>query len=314
MTIVTLTLNPALDQTIRLTDALRPGDVQRADDQRTDAAGKGVNVARAISAAGAASIAVLPLADDDPYGPLLRATGLVIRAVPVSARVRTNLTLTAPNGETTKINLPGGALDDAELDAIIAVVVAAARGAEWLVLAGSVPPGVPADVYARIASTVRAALSPAPRIAVDAAGTALAAAVNAPASGRPDLIKPNEDELAELVGASALPDVSDVAAAASELVRGGIANVLVTLGGDGAILADADGVLATPAPRIQVSSTVGAGDSALAGYLLADTAGAGREERLRQAIRYGSAAATLPGTQPPSPADLGTEPLPVRAL
>ncbi len=314
MTIVTLTLNPALDQTIRLTDALRPGDVQRADDQRTDAAGKGVNVARAISAAGAASIAVLPLADDDPYGPLLRATGLVIRAVPVSARVRTNLTLTAPNGETTKINLPGGALDDAELDAIIAVVVAAARGAEWLVLAGSVPPGVPADVYARIASTVRAALSPAPRISVDAAGTALAAAVNAPASGRPDLIKPNEDELAELVGASALPDVSDVAAAASELVRGGIANVLVTLGGDGAILADADGVLATPAPRVQVSSTVGAGDSALAGYLLADTAGAGREERLRQAIRYGSAAATLPGTQPPSPADLGTEPLPVRAL
>ncbi|WP_402844153.1 1-phosphofructokinase family hexose kinase [Microbacterium sp. GXS0129] len=314
MTIVTLTLNPALDQTIRLTDALRPGDVQRADDQRTDAAGKGVNVARAISAAGAASIAVLPLADDDPYGPLLRATGLVIRAVPVSARVRTNLTLTAPNGETTKINLPGGALDDAELDAIIAVVVAAARGAEWLVLAGSVPPGVPADVYARIASTVRAALSPAPRIAVDAAGRPLAAAVNAPASGRPDLIKPNEDELAELVGASALPDVSDVAAAASELVRGGIANVLVTLGGDGAILADADGVLATPAPRIQVSSTVGAGDSALAGYLLADIAGAGREERLRQAIRYGSAAATLPGTQPPSPADLGTEPLPVRAL
>ena len=314
MTIVTLTLNPALDQTVRLTGALKPGEVQRADEQRTDAAGKGVNVARAISAAGAASIAVLPLAADDPYGPLLRATGLVIRAVPVSARVRTNLTLTTPDGETTKINLPGGALDDAELDAIIAVVVAAARGAQWLVLAGSLPPGVPEDVYARIATSVRAAVSPAPRIAVDTAGPALAAAVNAAEGGRPDLIKPNEDELAELVGASRLADVTAVAAAASDLVRGGIANVLVTLGGEGAILADGHGVLATPAPRIHVSSTVGAGDSALAGYLLADTAGADREERLRQAIRYGSAAATLPGTQPPSPANLGTEPLPVRAL
>lgn len=314
MTIVTLTLNPALDQTVRLTDALRPGEVQRADEQRTDAAGKGVNVARAIAAAGTAVIAVLPLADDDPYGPLLRSTGLVIRAVPVNARVRTNLTLTSPSGETTKINLPGGALDDAELDAIIAVVIAAARGAEWLVLAGSLPPGVPEDVYARIAVAVRRSITPAPRIAVDTAGPALAAAVHTGAEGRPDLIKPNEDELAELVDAATLSGANEVAAAANTLVRAGVANVLVTLGGDGAILADAEGALATPAPPIRVSSTVGAGDSALAGYLLADTAGAGREERLRQAIRYGSAAATLPGTQPPSPTDLGTDQLPVRAL
>jgi 1-phosphofructokinase len=313
--IVTLTANPSADRAVVLPDALVVGEVQRAVSSREDAGGKGVNVARVVAAAGADARAVVPVNAHDPYRMLLEDTGIALDLVEVAGRARANLTITDPAGETTKLNLPGAELSAAEAEALTAGVVAAAEGATWLVLAGSLPPGVPATFYADLIVAVRARWgADAPLIAVDASGEALAAVV---ATARPDLIKPNHEELAELVGEDHATDadlLADAARRATALVPDRVASALVTLGADGALLFTAEGSWRGRAPKIQVASTVGAGDSSLAGYLLAAVEGAAAPERLARSIAYGAAAATLPGTQAPTPADLPAGPIAVSAF
>lgn len=312
--IVTFTANPALDRTITLGAALRPGEVQTAVSVREDAGGKGVNVARVVMASGVDTVAVIPVGADDPYGAIVQASGIPTSTVPVARRVRTNLAITDPEGETTKVNLPGESLTDADAAAITAAVVEASEGARWLVLAGSLPSGVADSFYVEVAEAVRAKWGArAPRIAVDTSGAALRAVVD---SGVADLIKPNHEELVGLTGV-ALEDGS-LAEAVREVARRIVpekaASALVTLGGDGAVLVTGDDAWFGEAPRIKVASTVGAGDSSLAGYLLADHARLDPVARLQSAIRYGAAAASLPGTQAPTPADLGTGDIAVRSL
>jgi 1-phosphofructokinase len=311
--IVTLTANPSLDRTVTLPAPLQVGEVQAASSAREDAGGKGINVARAVVAAGEACVAVLPLAGDDPFDTALRGSGLDARRVPVAGHVRANLAITDPAGITTKLNQPGARLSPDEISAVVDATVAASAGADWLVLAGSLPPGVPDDFYVRVIGAVRAVHgASAPRIAVDTSGPALAAVV---AHGRPDLIKPNDEELGELVGASlAGADAKTVLEVARALVPDRVGAALVTLGARGAALVHAEGAWGAVPPPIRVVSTVGAGDSSLAGYVLADSRGEDPEERLRLAVRYGAAAASLPGTQAPAPADLTQGDVPVTRL
>ncbi|GAA2238596.1 1-phosphofructokinase [Herbiconiux moechotypicola] len=301
--IVTVTANPSLDRTVGLDGPLVPGAVQRASGSREDAGGKGVNVARALTAAGLDVTAVVPCADDDPYLPLLRRTGIAVRRVEVAGRVRSNLTVAEPDGTTTKINLPGAELSAAEREALVYGIVAAAEGASWVVLAGSLPPGAGSSFYADTIAALRSRLgTAAPRIAVDTSGEALARVV---AEGRPDLIKPNEFELAELTGCATADEAIALARAGGRaLALDTVGAALVTLGAEGALLLTADGSYAARAPKIAVASTVGAGDSALAGYLIAEAAGAPPAERLRLAVAYGASAASLPGTQIPTPRDI----------
>ncbi len=311
--IVTLTVHPSLDRTVKLPAPLRPGEVQTATAMREDAGGKGINVSRVVAAAGVETLAVLPLAPDDPFAAALHEDAVPHRTIEVAGRTRANIALTDADGETTKVNLPGAVLSPSDADAIVAATVTAARGASWLVLAGSLAPGLPDDFYVRVIDAVRA-LSPAPRIAVDTSGAALREVV---ASGHPDLIKPNDDELVELTGSALrgdLPLPVAVREAARTLVPGAVGAALITLGGAGAVLVAADGAWTAAVPPTRVRSTVGAGDSSLAGYLLADVAGAAPGDALVSAIRHGSAAASLEGTQAPRPDDLPTADVPVRRL
>ena len=313
--IITLTANPSLDRTITLDAALQPGEVQSAASGREDAGGKGINVARVVAAAGVETLAVLPLAEDDPFAAALRASHVPAGIVPVQGHVRANVTITDPDGVTTKLNLPGATLSPTDVDALIAAVVAASEGATWLVLAGSLPPGAGDRLYVDITRAVRSHWGAnAPRIAVDTSGAALRAVVE---EALPDLIKPNDDELAELVGVDLEPG-ADLAAAvlpvARALVPAKVGAALVTLGAVGAVLVNADGAWQATPPRIRVVSTVGAGDSSLAGYLLADVAGEDPAGRLRRSIQYGAAAASLPGTQAPAPDDLPAGEVVVRDL
>ncbi|WP_314148968.1 hexose kinase [uncultured Leifsonia sp.] len=312
--IVTLTANPSLDRSITLAAPLRPGEVQYAAAAREDAGGKGINVARVVAAAGVPALAVLPLAEDDPFGAVLRSAGVQTSPVPIHGHARANLTITDPAGVTTKLNLPGSTLTPADAAALVDAVVEACAGAGWLVLAGSLPPGAGDDFYVTVIDAVRGRWGDAaPKIAVDTSGEALRRAVF---DGHPDLIKPNEDELAELSGVAFAGDdlPQAVLAVARTIVPAHADAALVTLGALGSVLVTAEGGSVAEAPRIRVRSTVGAGDSALAGYLLADTAGAGDEDRLVLAVRYGSAAASLPGTQAPRAADLPGDDIRVAAL
>lgn len=313
--IITVTANPSLDRTITLAAALQPGEVQSAASSREDAGGKGINVARVVAAAGVDTVAVLPLADDDPFGAALRSSHVVARVVDVEGHVRANVTITDPAGVTTKLNLPGAMLSADDVAELIAAVVAESEGADWLVLAGSLPPGAGDRLYVDITRAVRERWGArAPRVAVDTSGAALRAVVE---DASPDLIKPNDEELAELAGVELEPG-ADLAAAvlpvARALVPAKVAAALVTLGADGAVLVDADGAWQATPPRIRVVSTVGAGDSSLAGYLLADVAGDGPDDRLRRSVQYGAAAASLPGTQAPTPDDLPAGEVVVRRL
>ncbi|MGY1749321.1 1-phosphofructokinase family hexose kinase [Modestobacter sp. SYSU DS0511] len=303
--VVTLTANPSLDRTLDLPGRLERGVVTRLGGSSTEPGGKGVNVSRAVAAAGADVVSVLPAADDDPLVRALQALGLPLATVPIGTPVRTNYTLTEPDGTTTKLNERGAPLDDTVLAALQAALLEHARTARWVVLSGSLPPGVPGDWYATL---VRALRGTGARVAVDTSEGPLLALLAAGPEAAPDLLKPNTEELAQLAGLpeAAVADDPDAAlGAVATLHRRGVAEVLLTLGADGAVLSTADGGLwsARP-PRVAVRSTVGAGDCSLAGYVLADLAGEEPTERLRTAVAYGTASAALPGSAVPTPAQV----------
>lgn len=304
--IVTATVNPAIDRLVPLLEPLDRGGVVRCEAAHDDPGGKGINVARVLHAAGLATTAVLPAAPDEPLLVALSALGLPHRTVVVTGRLRVNLTLAEPEGTTTKVNSPGPTLSPAELEALTDELVESTEPGGWAALCGSLPPGVPDDWYAT--TTVRLQRAGV-RVAVDTSGAALAATVEGSA---PDLLKPNSDELAELLGCPVdeIEAGPRAAAAHAQELRDkrGVATVLLTLGAEGAVLATAEGSWFCPPAPITVRSTVGAGDSSLAGYLIAEAAGLTPAERLASAAAHGAAAASLPGSTLPTPADLG--PLP----
>lgn len=310
--IVTLTANPSLDRTVALPGPLLRGEVQRAISVRQESGGKGVNVSRALVASGLKTIAVLPGAEADPVLNGLRETEVPFAALPIGEPLRSNVALTEPGGVTTKINEPGPVLSGDQQEALISLLLDHARGAAWVVLAGSLPPGVPADFYATVTRRLRSMFDgeAAPRVAVDSSGEPLAAAVSGDTSGKPDLLKPNAEELVELAAAAGFAtnksaeeleaDPEAAAAAASAVVRSGVGAVLATLGSKGAVLVTADGAWLATHPPVTAVSTVGAGDSSLAGYLLASSQGAAPVDCLRQAVAHGAAAASLPGSTVPA--------------
>ncbi|MFI5907632.1 1-phosphofructokinase [Dactylosporangium sp. NPDC051541] len=292
--IVTVTLNPSLDRAMDI-GRLSRGEVIRATAAHLDPGGKGVNVSRALLANGVPSVAVLPCGGDEgsQLVRLLKAEGVEVLAIPIAGRTRSNITLAEPDGTVTKVNEPGPALVGAEFDEITDRVLARAGSADWVVLCGSVPPGLPADAYAQLCRRLSAA---GIRVAVDTSGPALREAAAAGAT----LLKPNRDELAEVVGAP-LADLGDVVAAAQQLRAWGAQTVLASLGADGAVLVDADGVVTGTCPVTRPRSTVGAGDALLAGFLAAGARGAAA---LAEGLAWGAAAVSLPGSRMPGPADL----------
>ena len=287
--IVTVTPNPSVDRTATL-EHFRRGEVLRAVSTRLDPGGKGVNVARALAAAGTPTVALLPAGgpEGDRLAELLAPEGVPVVAVPIAGATRSNIALVEPDGTTTKINEPGPELSVFELAALEARAARLAERAEWLVCCGSLPLGVPHDFYARL---VRLAHEVGTKVAVDASGAPLAAAC---AEG-PDLIKPNLDELVELAG-HPLPRLGDVLDFCRALVGGGVGAVLVSLGADGALLVDHGNAWHARAEPVEVRSTVGAGDAALAGFL---HAGARGERALLTAVAFGTAAVALEGSRMP---------------
>lgn len=291
--IVTLTPNPSLDRTVEV-DELRRGTVTRVRAAALEAAGKGVNVARALTLNDHKALSVLPVGGPEgaQLTELLRAGGVEAVLVPIAGAVRSNVTLVETDGTTTKLNEIGPELSAPEAAALLAATVEAAAGADWLVLCGSLPPGVPDRFYADL---IAALSGRGVRIALDTSGPALALGISA----GPDLVKPNREELAEVTG-SPVRELGDAVTAAERLRELGARAVLVSLGADGALLVDDSGVHHGLAPARPVS-TVGAGDALLAGFLAGGGSGAAA---LAEALAWGAAAVTLPGSRMPGPADL----------
>ncbi len=295
--IVALTPNPSIDRTVRI-DELRRGSVHRATAVRVDAGGKGVNVARALSAQGIDALAVQPLGG--PEGALLARlldeAGVPHADVEVPGATRINVTI-ADAGATTKVNEPGPEIP-AEVAAALLTDTLAQPRATWIVGSGSLAPGMPHDFYAGLVTQARAA---GRSVAIDTSGPSLGPAV---AAG-PDLIKPNHHELAELTGRS-LRTLGDVRDAAAEVVAGGVGTVVVSLGADGAIAVAPGIAIHATAEPVTARSTVGAGDCLLAGLVAALDSGAMLADALLQGVAWGTAAVTLPGSDVPTPQIVST--------
>ncbi len=312
--IVTLTANPSTDRTVRLAQPLQRGAVQRADSVTSQAGGKGVNISRAAVTAGVPTIAVLPALSLDPFVLELTAANIPCDPVPAAGAPRVNLTISEPDGTTTKLNNPGPEATPEILDALAARLLVHAADAAWVVLAGSLPPGAPIGWYADLVAAL--ADSPA-RVAVDTSDAPLGALVDALATSQPHLMKPNGHELASFTGADADELEADprlAAVAARTLVDAGVESVLATLGAGGAVLVTRSGAWHATPPPTDVISTVGAGDSSLFGYLLGHLHRQDPESRLALAVAYGSAAAGLPGTTIPTPSQVRPELVRVREL
>jgi 1-phosphofructokinase len=286
--IVTVTPNPSIDRTIRI-EHLERGALHRATSATAEAAGKGVNVSRALRVEGHDTLAIVPLAEQTAaaYRALLD-DAVELAGVAIRGGIRSNLTLVERDGTMTKVNEPGPPLRRVDVEALL--TCAASTGGTWLVGCGSLPPEAPNDFYASLIRTARAGR----RVAIDTSGDALRETVH----GGPDLLKPNVDELEELLG-HRIADLGDAVDAAQVIVARGVGALLVSLGADGALYADGSTVLHAEAPIDDAANTVGAGDALLAGFLAAG----GGPDAIGPAVSWAVASVRSPGTWMPPVTD-----------
>ena len=290
--ITTLTLNPALDVACDA-PAVVPLHKVRTTQTTLDPGGGGINVARVVHELGGSVRAVLLSGGviGTYIEDLLRQQGIAVHGVRIAGTNRISMTVhDLSAGQEYRFVPAGPQVAQAEFAACQAAL--AEEASPWLVLSGSLPPGVPDDGYAEI---TRAAAARGQFVVLDTAGPALRAALGTGLA----LIKPSLEEFEALVGCK-LPDASAQDAAALALVRqGAAARIAVSLGGDGALLATAEGVWRMAVLPVKAIGAVGAGDSFVAAMVLALARGAAPSEALAWGSAAGTAAVTATGTAHP---------------
>lgn len=283
--VITVTLNPALDQTITL-DRLRLGEVHRAQASRIEAAGKGVNVASCLADWGIACTAtgLLGAGNAEPFASLFAAKGIRDAFVRCPGDTRTNVKLLDREAaDTTDINLPGLQVEASALDAVRAQLAAHGGAGSLVVLAGSLPAGLPDDSYVQLTADIARRGG---RVLLDTSGAPLAAALAADVL--PYAIKPNRHELEAWAG-HALSTRRELIATAQALLARGIRLVAISLGADGALLLRGDEIVQAQPLPVAVGSTVGAGDAMVAGLVAGLLAEVSLEDLARLATAFAAA-------------------------
>lgn len=289
--IATLTLNPAVDLSAAV-DRLEPERKLRCHDLRRDPGGGGINVARVIRRLGGQAVAVFVAGGvgGERLRALLGVERVPVAVVPTQAETRENFTAhDLATGQEYRFVMPGAPLRAAEQRAVLAVLKGLAPAPEILVLSGSLPPDFPLAVHERL---IRQARRAGVRVVLDASGPTLKAGLAAGVW----LAKPNLRELEDLCG-RALPDIAARLAACREIIAAGAAEmVALSLGREGALLVTAERAWRAQPLDIVPVSTIGAGDSFLAGLVWALGRGLAPPEALRWATATASATLLAPGT------------------
>lgn len=290
--IFTLTLSPSLDSAT-LTAQLYPEGKLRCSAPVFEPGGGGINVARAITHLGGKATAIFPAggATGEHLVSLLADEQVAVETVNAHDWTRQNLHVHVESThEQFRFVMPGATLSEDEFRQLEEKVLAIDPGA-WLVISGSLPPGVKTE---KLTQLIRAAQQHGLRCIVDSSGDALGAAL---ALGNIELVKPNQKELSALVGRD-LSQPDDVRTAAMELITQGKAHrVVVSLGPQGALGVDAIGAVQVVPPPMKSQSTVGAGDSMVGAMTLKLAQGASLLEMTRYGVAAGSAATINHGTR-----------------
>ncbi|MBR2325593.1 MAG: hexose kinase [Clostridia bacterium] len=296
MNVITLTLNPAFDLHC-YADAFVPYHENVFDITAKDAGGKGINVSRALAKNGVKNLAVCVLGRENggEFLKSLESEGLAVNAVYTEGRIRENITLHEKERAETRISFKGFSMCESALAKVREAMGTNLSGSA-VVFAGSAPAGVSESALVAFLQDLKNAGA---SLVIDSRSLSIAAI----AALRPMLIKPNKHEAEGALGIK-IVNIEDGARAAKALREKGIENVLLSLGAEGAILSCPSGTYYASAPEIEVLSTVGAGDSTLAGFLFAKAAGCKDEEILARAVAFGSAACMLAGTAAPLTEDI----------
>lgn len=298
--VITLTLNPALDMSSEV-PALIPDQKLRCTDPLLDPGGGGLNVSRAIVALGGESLALVALGGltGDRLAGLIRAEGVPFLALTAPGETRQSLTVTeASTGRQYRFMLPGPKWSEQDQERVFTLLRASARPGAFGVISGSQPPGVPVDFPSRLARAM-----PGLNVVLDTSGPALKEAVEHPIPGLAILRMDGEE--AEALAGGVLISRSDTADFAAGLVARGVARqVVIARGADGSVLVDKDHRIFAKAAKVRVKSTVGAGDSFVAGLVLALARGETPEAALSLGSAAASAAVTTDATQLCKPEDV----------
>lgn len=290
--IYTVTLNPALDKTVEI-PSFAADSVNRITTMRTDPGGKGINVSKVISKLGGQSIATGILGGDTGLAiqSALKTMGLKTSFRFTEGETRTNLKVIDPvNHTNTDINEPGVTVSEEILNGLLAQLTAGLEKGDIVVLSGSLPKGSPRDTYYTWTGACKKAGA---KVILDADGELLGAGLKA----SPYLIKPNNHELSQLLGET-LATPEELNKAARRLMEEhGIAKVVVSMGGKGALYVTQDETIYAEGLKVPVGSTVGAGDSVVAALAVAEESGMGLEETVRLSTATGGANVMCSGTQ-----------------
>jgi len=280
--ILTVTLNPAVDETL-VVHQLQLGETNRIKETDLDPGGKGLNVARVVKRLGRPVVGAMLLGGETGHfiRNRLAREGVDIAAVEIAGKTRVNISVfDESSGVQTNLNHEGPHVDASELHAF------ESKLGEWLpeavimAVGGSLPPGAPTDIYAKMIEWARASDV---RTILDSSGDALVEGIKA----RPYMIKPNIHEAENLLGRS-LKTEEDIINAAKSLLDGGIEVVVISMGPRGSIAVTKDAVWKAIPPEVHAESTIGAGDSLVAGLAI----GIFEHSGLDEALRLGTAAAT----------------------
>jgi len=290
--IVTLTITPAIDIFVNVA-RVEPTAKLRASAPKRDPGGGGINVARVAHRLGAKVLAIYPTGG--ALGKLLHRLvereGIDSIVTPSHVETRENFTAyDESTGEQYRFVLPGSALHRAEWEAVLETLAKVSDRPRFIVASGSVPPGVPEDIYAKVARIARELGAAA---VIDSTGPALRAALEEGVA----LVKPNLNEFADFAGMPLDTDEARIAACRKLVDSGRTEMVALTLGEDGALLVTKSQVLRAKPMHIEVVSAVGAGDSFLGGLVASLAKGKRLEDAFRIAVAAASAAVMSPGTE-----------------
>jgi len=289
--IYTITLNPALDHFLDV-EELRVDDANRVKRECLYAGGKGIDVSRAIRHLGGDSMALGFIGGHTGQAmvALLKAEGVTCYFTPIVQETRRNIIVTTQRcGTQTMLNSPGPVVSRDEWAAFLTHLKLLDLQDAYVVVGGSLPVGVPSDAYGQIVEVVQARGA---RALLDADGLCLKSGLRA----RPFAIKPNVNELRRLTG-KPLRSEADILRAAERVHRAGVEVVMVSRGAKGVVLIGRQERYRATPPAVTVRSTVGAGDSTVAGFVFTHAAGKGLEECVRVATAAGTAATLVPGNQ-----------------